>query len=460
MLKTIQRGELTYYYEESMYRECAELLAGKEKNDKVMAELESLAKRVKQPLDFLIYQYLVEGSIKDNFEAREWFNVFEKYFNAQNRLYFSLALEGYTDLQHMLLRRGIKKDNQDFRFLRSIKYSFQFDNPILIIGETGTSKETVAHVIHNLSTRSKYPLYEINSSAIPEQLLESELFGYEKGAHSTASKMKKGRLEIAKGGTIFLDELGKMPLRLQAKLLKVVEEKKVSRIGSEEKAPIDVDVRFIAAVQPNDLEKILPDLLYRMGYPDVIKMPTLNERLKYVPRFALESSLKKAANSLGVHHKLKLSSASYNAILSHNFKGNYRELENILRYAIKEASPEKMLLEVFEEIDRGKAIESEEIIIEPKHFSGLLDESGGIHETKNLYPLNDLKHVKLKDIIEYADSIAADIIERKICETKRHGKDVKNTLIQEGFSNNEYQNFTKKVRKRTGKGIREIRDKE
>jgi len=470
-IEKIQKGRPTYYYEKFWHKEVAELLDKKPKDDKAIEELESLAKRVDKPLRMLIGDYLVGESKKDRLKAAEWFNVFKRHLSPFLCLYFSLMIEGYPDLQFMGLQGSFKKYPRDFRFLKSIKYGFQFDNPLLIIGETGTSKEAVAHVIHNLSSRRcDHPFYEINCAAIPETMLEDELFGHEKGAFTDAHKMKKGRLEIAKGGTIFLDELGKMPPRLQAKILKVVEEKKVSRIGSEEKEPIDIDVRFIAAVQPNDLEKnILPDLRYRMGYPDVINMPTLNERLKYVSRFVLQGSLKKAADTLGVKiANLKLTGASFKEIMSHNFEGNYRELENIFRYAIKEAVTEELSLEEWvEDLDKKqsdkpikKAVEKKVITIEPKHFLELLNASGDTGETENLKASDDLEHIKLKDIIEYADNLASAIIERKVCETKRRGKTVRQALAQEGLSNMQYQNLIKKIRQRTGKGIRDMKTTE
>ena len=155
---------------------------------------------------------------------------------------------------------------------------------VLITGENGTGKELVAHSIHNKSSRSKIPIVEVNCAAIPSELIESELFGHEKGSFTSANKQKKGKFEIANGGTIFLDEIGDMSLSAQAKVLRALQENKITRVGGEK--DINIDVRVIAATNKN-LEKLiskknLEDLYHRIS---VIKIhvPPLRERKEDIP---------------------------------------------------------------------------------------------------------------------------------------------------------------------------------
>jgi transcriptional regulator with PAS, ATPase and Fis domain len=468
-LESFERGVITYHIRSSSYDECSALLANKKKNDRVLKTLESLAERRGISLTDIIGDYLTGAIKKEPDEAREWFAVFQQYLPPDRRLYFALDLEGYEDLKMIALSAFLSECPPDLRFVKSIRDGFIFDTPVLIIGETGTSKEAVARVIHNLSAkRYQSPFKETNCAAIPETLLESELFGFEKGSHSQAGKMKKGLLENAPGGTIFLDEIGKMPLQVQAKVLKVIEEKKMYRVGSEETEPISIDVRFVAATQPNDLENILPDLLYRMGYPDTINMPTLGERLKYVPRAVLQSSIRKAGESLGLKCNIQLVPESIKAILEHEFKGNYRELENILRYAIKAAlSPSKKRRSQKEwerifknknndKLDQGTD-ERQLITIKLKHFCELINTGTVPDETKNDDLLDGVEQIPVKDIINYADSVASTIIKRKIVDIKKGGLSFRRILVREGLSEKEYQNLTKKIRLRTGKTLREIK---
>ena len=156
---------------------------------------------------------------------------------------------------------------------------------VLITGENGTGKELVAHSIHNKSSRSKIPIVEVNCAAIPSELIESELFGHEKGSFTSANKQKKGKFEIANGGTIFLDEIGDMSLSAQAKVLRALQENKITRVGGEK--DINIDVRVIAATNKN-LEKLISeekfreDLYHRIS---VIKIhvPPLRERKEDIP---------------------------------------------------------------------------------------------------------------------------------------------------------------------------------
>ncbi|WP_050181650.1 sigma-54 interaction domain-containing protein [Domibacillus robiginosus] len=206
---------------------------------------------------------------------------------------------------------------------------------VLLTGKSGTGKELFAHAIHGASTRSVYPFVRVNSASIPEQLLESELFGYEDGAFTGAKKGgKKGKFELAHRGTIFLDEIGDMPLAMQSKLLRVLQEKEIERVGGQ--GAIPVDVRVIAATHRNLEEmvrqrKFREDLYYRLNVMK-IDIPSLKERKKDIPAIATVLLRKLASNF--DRSFITLSKEVENRLLLHNWPGNVRELENVLERAV------------------------------------------------------------------------------------------------------------------------------
>lgn len=206
---------------------------------------------------------------------------------------------------------------------------------VLILGESGVGKELFAHAIHNASPRSDFPFIRLNCAAIPENLFESELFGYEEGAFTGAKKGgKAGKFELADGGTLFLDEIGDMPLFMQAKLLRVLQEKELDRVGG--KSSSTIDVRIVAATNKN-LESLVDkglfrhDLYYRLNILNII-VPPLRERKEDIP--ILVSHLLSALNDeLGIY---KIINDDVVDLLTHySWPGNVRELKNVL---------EKMLL--------------------------------------------------------------------------------------------------------------------
>jgi two-component system, NtrC family, response regulator AtoC len=207
------------------------------------------------------------------------------------------------------------------------------DATVLITGESGTGKELAARSIHEFSVRKNAPFVAVNCGAIPENLVESELFGYEKGAFTGAVSQKKGKFEAANGGTIFLDEIGEMPLAAQVKLLRVLQERKIERVGGN--GAIAVDVRIIAATNrdlPSEIaaKNFREDLFYRLNVV-AIHLPPLRERLADIPplaEFFLEKSI--------VKHRLPnkcLSDAAVRSLINLEFKGNVRELENLIERA-------------------------------------------------------------------------------------------------------------------------------
>ena len=202
------------------------------------------------------------------------------------------------------------------------------DSTVLISGESGTGKELVAASLYEHSFRRGKPFIKLNCVAIPEGLMESELFGHEKGAFTGATGQKIGKFELADGGTIFLDEIGDMPLATQAKLLRVLQEKEFERVGGNQ--TIRVDVRFIAATNKNLPEMVRQgtfreDLYYRLNVFS-IQLPPLRERREDIPLLAAHFLEQISAS-------LKLSATSMQVLTSHIWPGNVRELQNVLERA-------------------------------------------------------------------------------------------------------------------------------
>ena len=202
------------------------------------------------------------------------------------------------------------------------------ESTVLLTGETGTGKELIARSIHQHSRRQDKPFIAINCAAIPEGLLESELFGHEKGAFTGANSRKPGKLELADGGTLFLDEIGDMPLETQAKVLRSIEENTIERVGAIK--PIKVNVRFIAATNRN-LEKMVEtglfrqDLFYRLNVFPIL-LPPLRHRREDIPLLA-----EKFLNEM--EKRPHISSESLQLLMTNDWPGNVRELKNALESA-------------------------------------------------------------------------------------------------------------------------------
>jgi two-component system nitrogen regulation response regulator NtrX len=225
---------------------------------------------------------------------------------------------------------GISPEIEEVRAL--IRQAASTDARILICGENGTGKELVARAIHRLSPRSGMPFVEVNCAAIPDTLIESELFGHEKGAFTDAIAARKGRFETASGGTLFLDEIGDMSLAAQAKVLRVIQERTIERIGGEK--TIGVDVRILAATN-KDLElacrkgRFRQDLYFRLNVIP-IWMPSLRERKADIPlllfRFLEEFS--EAVSGPGAGGKIELENTALDLLCAYPWPGNVRELRN------------------------------------------------------------------------------------------------------------------------------------
>jgi DNA-binding NtrC family response regulator len=220
------------------------------------------------------------------------------------------------------------------KIFKLVKQVADTDVTVLVLGETGTGKELVARSIHFNSQRRERPFITVNCSAMPETLLESELFGHEKGSFTGANRQRLGKFEEAGGGTVFLDEIADIPLHLQTKLLRFLQEKQFDRLGSN--TPIMVDVRVIAATNRNLEEmsaagKFREDFYYRLNvFP--ITLPPLRQRLDDVPLLA--EYFRKKYESLGRHPVKDFSPSVIHAMMNHDWKGNVREMENLIKRAI------------------------------------------------------------------------------------------------------------------------------
>lgn len=256
------------------------------------------------------------------------------------------------------------------------------DVSVMIQGESGTGKELVARAVHRSSERKGAPFVPINCGAIPETLLESELFGYEKGAFTGADAQKRGRIEYADGGTLFLDEIGELPLSLQVKLLRFLQEHKVERVGGRETIP--VDVRVIAATNKDLKEEIAQgrfreDLFYRLGVV-TIRMPPLRERegdaILLAKTFLQTYSLnyRKAVRGFRAD--------ALDAIAAYEWPGNVRELENRVKRAVvmcegKIVVPSDLELDASREAAVSKSLRQVREEAEKLHVKKALDKHDG-----------------------------------------------------------------------------------
>jgi PAS domain S-box-containing protein len=261
------------------------------------------------------------------------------------------------------------------------------DSTVLITGETGTGKELVARAVHGASPRRGRPIIKLNCAALPSGLVESELFGHEKGAFTGAVARKPGRFELADGGTLFLDEVGELPLETQAKLLRVLQERELERVGGT--SAVKVDVRVIAATN-RDLARMVKDgkfredLFYRLNvFP--VRLPALRERAADVPllvRFFVAKYAARLGKRIEVIHPDTL-----DALTAYPWPGNIRELENVIeRAVILTDGPE---LEIDPDVlpaagvtpeaapgDPGKSL----VAVERDHILGVLEQAGWVIE--------------------------------------------------------------------------------
>ena len=300
----------------------------------------------------------------------------------------------------------------------------QTDSTALILGETGTGKDIVAQAIHKCS-KKKGSFVTVNCAAIPSELLESELFGHEKGSFTGADKLRKGRFEQSSGGSLFLDEIGDMPLPLQAKLLRAIENKSIQRVGGAE--DIKINLRLICATHRNLEKKVesgefRADLFFRINVLP-INVPSLAERRTDIP-----SLLKKLIETLNVEKSLqpKFTTDAITSLTKHNWPGNIRELKNVIeRACIIFPGQEVTSTNIFENLLRLKVptiAEEQNAIWE---MTSDLDEINSV-EFNELHqsPEDFLPHPKnYKNWFTFYDEI----------DLRRHLQDVEIVLIEEAL---------------------------
>lgn len=290
-----------------------------------------------------------QGSIEDAVRAVKEegaFYYFEKPINTRAlSLVLQRAIEQtLTQRENMRLRRQLGEygvfgkmvgNSQVMRQIYTvIEQVASSAVSVLITGESGTGKEIVAQSIHQLSPRASRPFVAINCSAIPESLMESELFGHERGAFTGAISRREGCFELANTGTLFLDEIAEMPVMLQAKLLRVLEDRKVRRLGSPKEVPVDVRVLAATNKDPHEAVRrgeLREDLLYRLNVIH-IKLPPLRERREDIPLLA-EFMIKELSERHSRPARL-ISQEVLELFTRHPWPGNVRELRNVIEHAV------------------------------------------------------------------------------------------------------------------------------
>ena len=265
--------------------------------------------------------------------AEEMRLVVQRVFEKQNLIIENMALRKELE-ERFSFHNIIGKSHKMQHIYDLILQVANTDATVLITGDTGTGKELIAHAIHHNSSRKDSPFVVINCSALPESLLETELFGHEEGAFTGATKQRTGKFEYANKGTVFFDEMGNLPLSMQTKLLRLLQEKSFERIGGNQ--TIKVDVRVIAATN-RDLNKLSEegsfreDLYYRLNVIP-IKLPPLNERREDIP--LLVTHFVEKYNKTFKKDIKSVSQNALNIMMSYHWPGNVRELENLVERAM------------------------------------------------------------------------------------------------------------------------------
>lgn len=307
----------------------------------------------------------------------------------------------------------IAESEQMLDVLRRLEKVLTLPVDVLLRGETGTGKEVIAKYIHQNSNRANEPLIVQNCAAIPEQLLESELFGHKKGAFTGADKDKIGLFEAAHGGTLFLDEIGDMPLLLQAKLLRVLQERRVRPVGANKE--IEVDVRVVAATHCHLMDKIQKgefraDLFYRLNvFP--ITLPPLRERHADILPLA-EHFVKHSANNLGLPAAPGLSAKVQSQLMGYTYPGNVRELKNIIERALLLSD-----FETINQIELGEVPEEptiSQVSSEPEPITAQVKEI-----EPNLSEVDDASRSLKQAVSDYERTVIIDCLNTTNWQMKR-----------------------------------------
>ncbi len=272
-----------------------------------------------------------------------------------NALRFRALEEENLRLRARITGKGLSGESPAIRRVKTeIERVAPTDATVLIMGESGVGKEVAARMIHELSARRSRPFVELNCAAIPDELIESELFGHEKGAFTGATTAKRGKFELANGGTLFLDEIGDMSLSAQAKVLRVLQEKRFERLGGTR--TIEIDVRVIAATNKDLQQEISAgrfrqDLFFRLNVVPIV-IPPLRERPEDIP-LLVQEFLQELAQHTGLGHK-NLEPEVLEALKRYSWPGNVRELRNLIeRLVIMASGPKISLQDLPPEIYQG-----------------------------------------------------------------------------------------------------------
>jgi len=308
-----------------------------------------------------------------------------------------LLAEDYRHLQQDLLAVGDEIVGLNFGLKGVMDQARQvapLNSPVLIIGETGTGKELLAAAIHNLSSRKNGPFIKVNCGAIPESLMDSELFGHEKGAFTGALARKRGRFERAGGGTIFLDEIGELKHEAQVRFLRVLQEKEIERVGGTE--TIKVDIRVVAATH-QDLERMAAlgsfrqDLYFRLNvFP--LKVPPLRERKGDIPSL-VQNFIKKKYRELGLRSIPEVPSEAMDRLMNYEWPGNVRQLENAVERAMILSRGRPLFFPDFSSVHEAAAEE------------GLDDRAGLIKavKEKTVPALDDLVSAHIRRVLDLTE---------------------------------------------------------
>jgi two-component system nitrogen regulation response regulator NtrX len=358
--------------------------------------------------DQLVIMMSGHGNIETAVKATKLgaFDFIEKPLSLERLLVLLQNVSNVLDLarENQALRKQVQKtrllvgDSPAMKLIQDlIRRIAPTTGSVLITGENGTGKELVAQSLHALSTRFNKPFVEVNCAAIPEELIESELFGHEKGAFTGATQLRRGKFDLANGGTLFLDEIGDMSLKTQAKILRILQEQKFERVGGSQ--TISVDVRIVAATN-KDLKveiqqgSFREDLFYRLNVIPFV-VPPLRERKGDIPVLA-KHFLKESSSTHGRPLR-ELTSEALHVLCSYPWPGNVRELRNLIERLVILASEAEegqlvtaahLLTHLNDESFSIRMIEESELVRKPSRHSGTGDavtsENAGSNFGKNL----------------------------------------------------------------------------
>ena len=283
--------------------------------------------------------------------------------------------------------------------------------PVLVTGESGTGKELVARSIHEVSVRNGQPFIAVNCSAIPEQLLEAEFFGYRKGAFTGAMEDRAGFFQAANGGTLFLDEIGDLPLPMQSKLLRAIQERSVRPVGAVSEVP--VNVRLLSATHKDlgaevQAGQFRQDLYYRLNVIQ-IRVPPLRERLEDLVSIS-ERVLERIAKDAGVSTPARLTREALVHLQRYSFPGNVRELENLLHRAVALSGGE--VIDVYD-LGLPETVFTDTAALELERIMGQTD-AEVLNATRALAPMEPIEEPLPHDLAAYLDNVERDILVRAL----------------------------------------------